>query len=150
MNAFINSERWAASNQYRYVAYAAAAGLSNGLTGPQEAQTWQYYKADNFFGINGGICDKYVTATIKTNWLLGSLPKPIPVDRSKLINPLSSGPTWKLITRSRDLLASRRAGRVASSRPGLLFLQSPKPMLEISHLQKYYGDSRSRRSATST
>ena len=87
VNAFINSERWAASNQYRYVAYAAANGLSNGLTGPQEAQTWQYYKADNFFGINGGICDKYVTATIKTNWLLGSLPKPIPVDRTKLVNP---------------------------------------------------------------
>jgi ABC-type nitrate/sulfonate/bicarbonate transport system substrate-binding protein len=87
VNAFINAERWAASNQYKYIAYAASKGLDNGLTGPQEAQTWQYYKADNFFGINGGICDKYVTSTILLNWKLGALPKPIPVSRDKLVDP---------------------------------------------------------------
>lgn len=87
VNAFINAERWAASNKFTYVAYAAKAGLDNGLTGPQEAQTWQYYRDDNFFGINGGICNKYITATIKLNWQLQSLPKPIPVPRSKLFDP---------------------------------------------------------------
>jgi NitT/TauT family transport system substrate-binding protein len=86
VNAFINAERWAASNKYRYVAYAAANKLDNGLTGPQEAQAWQYYKDTNFFGINGGICTKYVVATIKLNWQLGSLPKPIPVPMGKLID----------------------------------------------------------------
>jgi NitT/TauT family transport system substrate-binding protein len=86
VNAFINAERWAASNKYKYVAYAAANKLDNGLTGPQEAQAWQYYKDSNFFGINGGICDKYVTDTVKLNWQLGSLPKPIPVSRDKLID----------------------------------------------------------------
>jgi ABC-type nitrate/sulfonate/bicarbonate transport system substrate-binding protein len=86
VNAFINAERWAAANKYKYIAYAAAKGLDNGLTGPQEAQTWDYYKADNFFGINGGICDKYFTATVKLNWQLGSIPKPLPVSRDKLID----------------------------------------------------------------
>jgi ABC-type nitrate/sulfonate/bicarbonate transport system substrate-binding protein len=86
VNAFINAERWAVSNKYKYIAYAASQGLSNGLTGPQEAQTWDYYRADNFFGVNGGICQKYVSDTIKLNWQLGSLPKPIPVPMSKLID----------------------------------------------------------------
>jgi ABC-type nitrate/sulfonate/bicarbonate transport system substrate-binding protein len=87
VNAFINAERWAASNKFNYVAYAASKGLDNGLTGPQEAQTWQYYKDDNFFGINGGICTKYIVSTIKLNQSLGSLPKPIPVPMSKLVDP---------------------------------------------------------------
>jgi ABC-type nitrate/sulfonate/bicarbonate transport system substrate-binding protein len=86
VNAFINAERWAASNKYKYIAYAASKGLDNGLTGPQEAQTWQYYKDHNFFGVNGGICNKNVNATILLNWQLGSLPKPIPVGRDKLID----------------------------------------------------------------
>ena len=84
VNAFINAQRWAASNKFTYIAYAAKAGLDNGLTGPQEAQTWDYYKNDNFFGVNGGICNKYITATIKLNWQLGSIPKPIPVPRDRL------------------------------------------------------------------
>jgi ABC-type nitrate/sulfonate/bicarbonate transport system substrate-binding protein len=86
VNAFINAERWAASNEYKYIAYAAGQGLSNGLTGPQEAQTWQYYKNDNFFGINGGICNKYFFDTVHLNWQLGSLPKPLPVPASKLVD----------------------------------------------------------------
>jgi len=86
VNAFINAQRWAASNKFTYVAYAAKNKLDGGLTGPQEAQAWQYYKDTNFFGINGGTCDAYVTATIKLNWQLGSLPKPIPVSRDKLID----------------------------------------------------------------
>jgi ABC-type nitrate/sulfonate/bicarbonate transport system substrate-binding protein len=87
VNAFINAERWAASNKYTYIKYAASKGDDNGLTGPQEAQTWDYYRNDNFFGVNGGICTKYMTATIKLNWQLNTLPKPIPVPMSRLVNP---------------------------------------------------------------
>jgi ABC-type nitrate/sulfonate/bicarbonate transport system substrate-binding protein len=86
VNSFINAERWAASNKFNYIKYAASQKLDAGLNGPQMAQTWDYYKDVNFFGINGGICDKYFTDTLKVNWTLGSLPKPIPVDRSKLID----------------------------------------------------------------
>jgi ABC-type nitrate/sulfonate/bicarbonate transport system substrate-binding protein len=86
VNSFINAERWAAANKYKYIAYAASKGLDNGLTGPQEAQAWDYYKTTSFFGINGGICDTYFTDTVKLNWQLNSLPKPLPVDRSKLID----------------------------------------------------------------
>jgi ABC-type nitrate/sulfonate/bicarbonate transport system substrate-binding protein len=87
VNAFINAERWAASNKYKYIAYAAKNGLDNGLTGPEMAKTWDYYKNDNFFGINGGICNKYFFDTVRLNWQLQSLPKPLPVPVSKLIDP---------------------------------------------------------------
>lgn len=86
VNAFINAERWADSNEYKYIAYAAASGDSNGLTGAQEAQTWQYYKNDNFFGINGGICNSYFFDTVRLNWQLNTLPKPLPVGLNKLVN----------------------------------------------------------------
>jgi ABC-type nitrate/sulfonate/bicarbonate transport system substrate-binding protein len=86
VNYFINAERWAASNKYKYIAYAASQGMDNGLTGPQEAQAWDYYKSTNFFGINGGICNRYFFSTVRLNWELGSLPKPIPVGLSKLID----------------------------------------------------------------
>ncbi len=86
VNAFINAERWAASNKYAYIAYAAKNGMDNGMTGPEEAQAWDYYKADNFFGVNGGICNKYFYDTIRLNWQLGTLPKPLPVPASRLVD----------------------------------------------------------------
>lgn len=86
VNALINTERWAAANKYKYIAYAAAKGLDNGLTGPQEAQAWDYYHATNFFSVNGGLCKKNFYATVRLNWQLNSLPKPLPVPDSKLID----------------------------------------------------------------
>lgn len=86
VNAFINAERWAASNKYGYISYAGANNLTGGLDGGQMAQTWDFYKSVNFFAINGGICDKYITDTITLNWSLGLLPKPIPLARNKLFD----------------------------------------------------------------
>ncbi len=78
VNAFINAERWADSNKYKYIAYAPRRA-SRRAHGPQEAQTWEYYKSDNFFGINGGICNSYFIDTVRLNWQLDTLPKPLPV-----------------------------------------------------------------------
>jgi ABC-type phosphate/phosphonate transport system substrate-binding protein len=86
VNYFINAERWAASNKYKYIADAAKRGIDGGLTGPEMASTWDFFKDVNFWGINGGICNKNVTSTIKLNWQIGTLPKPIPVGRDKLID----------------------------------------------------------------
>jgi ABC-type nitrate/sulfonate/bicarbonate transport system substrate-binding protein len=87
VNALINSERWAAANKYKYIAYAAAKGLDNGLTGPQMAQAWDYYAKTKFFGVNGGLCKSSFYATVRLNWQLQSLPKPLPVPDSRLIDP---------------------------------------------------------------
>lgn len=85
VNIFINSERWAASNKYRYISYAESQKLDAGLTNQQQAKVWDYYKDTAFFGINGGICFNYITAFAKLNWTVGTLPKPLP-GRSDWLN----------------------------------------------------------------
>ncbi len=78
VNAFINAERWAASNKFKYIAYANNKQLDGGLDSSQEAKVWDYYSDTKFFGINGGICFNNITAFAKLNWTIGSLPKPLP------------------------------------------------------------------------
>jgi ABC-type nitrate/sulfonate/bicarbonate transport system substrate-binding protein len=78
VNNFINAERWAASNKFKYIAYANAQKLDGGLDTSQEAKVWDYYSDTKFFGINGGICFDNITQFAKLNWTIGSLPKPLP------------------------------------------------------------------------
>lgn len=78
VNDFINAERWAASNKFKYIAYADSHKLSAGLTDDQESKVWDFYRDTNFFGVNGGICFKYITDFAVLNWKLGTLPKPLP------------------------------------------------------------------------
>lgn len=87
VSAFINAERWANSNKYNYIGFAQQQKQTQGLTGQQMTQVWDFYRDVTFFGINGGICSKYVNAMVSLNKKLGSLPASIPpptayVDRS--------------------------------------------------------------------
>lgn len=78
VNTFINAERWANSNEYKYVQYADKVDLAGGLTSQQELKVWTFYRQYKFFGVNGGVCTKYVKAMLKLNQQLGSLPSSLP------------------------------------------------------------------------
>lgn len=85
VNAFINAQRWAASNKFKYISYMNGLKLDGGLSQDQEAKVWDYYKNTAFFGVNGGICFDHITQFAKLNWTIGSLPKPLP-DRKDWLN----------------------------------------------------------------
>jgi ABC-type nitrate/sulfonate/bicarbonate transport system substrate-binding protein len=78
VNAFVNAERWADSNKFKYIAYANAKGIDGGLTQDQESKVWDFYQQTNFFGTNGGICFSNITAFAQLNWAVHGLPKPLP------------------------------------------------------------------------
>jgi ABC-type nitrate/sulfonate/bicarbonate transport system substrate-binding protein len=78
VNAFINAERWADSNKFKYIAYANQKGIDGGLTPDQESKVWDFYQQTNFFGVNGGICFSNITAFAQLNWAVHGLPKPLP------------------------------------------------------------------------
>lgn len=78
VNAFINAQRWAASNKFKYIAFANANKMSGGLDANQQSKVWDYFKNVSFFGVNGGICFDHITQFAKLNWTIGSLPKPLP------------------------------------------------------------------------
>jgi ABC-type nitrate/sulfonate/bicarbonate transport system substrate-binding protein len=78
VNAFINAQRWAASNKFKYIDFANSNKMDGGLNPGQESKVWDYYRSVGFWGINGGICFDHVTQFAKLNWTIGSLPKPLP------------------------------------------------------------------------
>jgi ABC-type nitrate/sulfonate/bicarbonate transport system substrate-binding protein len=78
VNAFINAQRWAASNKFKYIAFANANKMSGGLDATQQSKVWDYFRNVSFFGVNGGICFDHITQFAKLNWTIGSLPKPLP------------------------------------------------------------------------
>jgi ABC-type nitrate/sulfonate/bicarbonate transport system substrate-binding protein len=78
VNAFINAQRWAASNKFKYIAFANANKMSGGLDANQQSKVWDYFRNVKFFGVNGGICFDHITQFAKLNWTIGSLPKPLP------------------------------------------------------------------------
>ena len=78
VNLFINTQRWAASNKFKYIAFANANKMSGGLDGNQQSKVWDYFKNVGFYGINGGICFDHITQLAKLNWTIGALPKPLP------------------------------------------------------------------------
>jgi ABC-type nitrate/sulfonate/bicarbonate transport system substrate-binding protein len=78
VNIFVNAERWANANEYRYVQYAQSVDLTQKLSSEQMLQVWKFYRQFKFFGTNGGICAKYVKSMLKLNQQLGSLPSSLP------------------------------------------------------------------------
>ena len=78
VSQFIIAQRWAASNKFKYIAFATQQKMGGNLTDSQKSKVWDYYKETNFFGINGGICLKNIGATLRLNWELGSLPRNLP------------------------------------------------------------------------
>jgi ABC-type nitrate/sulfonate/bicarbonate transport system substrate-binding protein len=78
VNAFINAQRWAASNKFRYISLMQQAKITDGLNDGQQQKVWDYFKNVSFFGVNGGICFDHVTRFAQLNWTIGSLPKPLP------------------------------------------------------------------------
>jgi ABC-type nitrate/sulfonate/bicarbonate transport system substrate-binding protein len=97
VNAFINAERWANAAKFGYLAYAQSKKLDVGLTGPQQSKVWDYYRATKFFGVNGGVCAKYIAQFIKLNNTVGTLPTPMP--------PLSS---WLNSTFAKNYLKAHK------------------------------------------
>jgi ABC-type nitrate/sulfonate/bicarbonate transport system substrate-binding protein len=86
VNAFINAQRWAASNKFGYIKFANANKMGGGLNGAQQSKVWDYYKNAGFFGVNGGICFDHITQFAKLNWTIGSLPKPLPDRKDWLVD----------------------------------------------------------------
>ena len=78
VNTFINAERWANANEYRYAQYAQKVDLTGGLTSGQMLTVWKFYRQYKYFGVNGGVCAPYVTSMVKLNQKLGSLPSSVP------------------------------------------------------------------------
>ena len=78
VNAFINAERWANRAKFGYLAYAQSKKLDIGLTGAQQSKVWDFYRDTKFFGINGGVCSKYINQFIQLNNTVGTLPNPMP------------------------------------------------------------------------
>jgi ABC-type nitrate/sulfonate/bicarbonate transport system substrate-binding protein len=78
VNAFIDSERWANANEYKYVQFADSVNLAAGLTPQQELTVWKFYRQYHYFGVNGGVCTAYVKDMLNLNVKLGSLPSSLP------------------------------------------------------------------------
>jgi len=69
VNAFIEAERWADTNESGYISEANANGLGTGLTKSEEETAWQQLKSGNFFAVNGAICNQAITQTLSYSYL---------------------------------------------------------------------------------
>jgi ABC-type nitrate/sulfonate/bicarbonate transport system substrate-binding protein len=85
VNDFILSQRWANANKYQYVQIAQKDQATNGLTPDQMLKVWDYYRGGHYFGVNGGICKKYINLTVQLGQESNSIPKSIPA-QSKWVN----------------------------------------------------------------
>jgi ABC-type nitrate/sulfonate/bicarbonate transport system substrate-binding protein len=87
VDAFIEAERWAASNQSGYVSLVNANGLSGGLTKTEEATAWAQLKAGNFFALNGAVCSSAISQTLSYSYLTpGGLTKSNTPAQSKWVD----------------------------------------------------------------
>jgi ABC-type nitrate/sulfonate/bicarbonate transport system substrate-binding protein len=75
VNDFILAERWANSNKYQYIKLAQSDQATNGLSFGQMSKVWDYYRNGKYFGINGGICSKYINLTVQLGLQSNSIPK---------------------------------------------------------------------------
>lgn len=64
VNAFINAERWADSNESGYIALANSHGLRLGLTPAEEKAAWSQLHASHFFAVNGALCSHAISQTL--------------------------------------------------------------------------------------
>lgn len=87
VDTFIDTERWAAKNKQQYIEWANKnEDTAGGLTKAQQSKVWDYFTGLNFFGVNGGICPKYIDSTIKLNQQLGVLPKTLKVTKDQWLD----------------------------------------------------------------
>jgi len=64
VDAFLDAERWATSNESAFISLATANNLLSGLT-PTEAKTaWSQLLAGHYFATNGAICTEAIDATL--------------------------------------------------------------------------------------
>jgi NitT/TauT family transport system substrate-binding protein len=73
VNALINAERWAQTDEKDYITTVNQAKLDGGLTMKQEQAAWSLDKQAGFNAVNGGLCAKYVTDTLNYSYSSGSL-----------------------------------------------------------------------------
>jgi ABC-type nitrate/sulfonate/bicarbonate transport system substrate-binding protein len=78
VNDFILAQRWANANKYQYVQLAQSDKATNGLSPDAMLKVWDYYRTGKYFGINGGICSKYINLTVQLGQASNSIPKSIP------------------------------------------------------------------------
>jgi ABC-type nitrate/sulfonate/bicarbonate transport system substrate-binding protein len=65
VNAFIDAQRWAQSDQAAYIAMATSNDLQAGLTLAEQKDAYQQLKASNIFATNGAICTSVINKTLK-------------------------------------------------------------------------------------
>lgn len=75
VNALIDAERWAQSDEKDYIATVNKAKLAGDLTMKQEQAAWLLDKQSNFNAINGGLCPRYISDTLNYSYSSGSLSK---------------------------------------------------------------------------
>jgi ABC-type nitrate/sulfonate/bicarbonate transport system substrate-binding protein len=78
VNTFIDTERWANSDKAGYIAYSKSHNLLSGLSATQASNAWDNYHAVKYFGINGGVCPKYINSFVTMSQSVGLLPKSAP------------------------------------------------------------------------
>lgn len=87
VNAFIEAERWADSNQSGYISMANANGLAGSLTKSEEQTAWTQLKAGHFFAVNGALCSQAIRQTLSYSYLTpGALTKNNTPILSKWVN----------------------------------------------------------------
>lgn len=64
VNAFINADRWANSNEAGYIALANSKGLRLGLTNQEEQAAWVQLHSSHFFAVNGALCSHAIDQTL--------------------------------------------------------------------------------------
>lgn len=88
VNAFIEAERWADSNESGYIAMANANTLGSGLTKSEEQTAWSQLKAGHFFAVNGAMCNEAINQTLSYSYLTpGGLTKSNTPKISAWVNP---------------------------------------------------------------
>jgi ABC-type nitrate/sulfonate/bicarbonate transport system substrate-binding protein len=68
VNAFIDAQRWAESNQSAYIAMATSNDLQAGLTLSQQKDAYQQLKVSKIFATNGAICESVITKTLNYDY----------------------------------------------------------------------------------
>lgn len=72
VNAFLNSQRWALTQEAAYIKIANANQLQGSLTASEEKNSWQQLKSAGFFAANGAICPSDISKTEDYSYVPGA------------------------------------------------------------------------------
>lgn len=89
VNAFIDAQRWASTNQAAYIAMATSNNLQGALTESEQKDAYQQLKTSKIFATNGAICTTAVNTTLKYDWAVpgGGLTKATTPAYSAWVDP---------------------------------------------------------------